>query len=162
MLAKVLSGANVGLESIPVTVEVDIHAQSLPSFTIVGLPSKSVEEAKERVRAAIKNSGAEFPSHRITVNLAPADLPKEGPAFDLPIALGILLASSQIFTNLKNNLFYGELSLDGGLRHTNGVLSMALLVKEKKLDGLYIPTVNAGEAAVVKSINVYPVGNLLN
>ena len=127
MLAKVMSGTTVGLEPVPVTVEVDIYTKGLPSFTIVGLPDKSVEEARERVRAAIKNAGAEFPAHRITVNLAPADLPKEGPAFDLPIALGILLASSQIETDVKNNLFYGELSLDGGLRHTNGVFDLYAL-----------------------------------
>lgn len=162
MFVKVLSGTTVGLEPVPVTVEVDIYTKGLPSFTIVGLPDKSVEEARERVRAAIKNSGAEFPAHRITVNLAPADLPKEGPAFDLPIALGILLASSQIEANVDNNLFYGELSLDGSLRHTNGVLSMALLVKQLHLSGMFIPSVNAAEAAVVRGIKVYPVGNLLN
>src|SRR3989338_4500036 len=101
MLAKVLSGATVGLNSIPITVEVDISAQSLPSFTIVGLPSKSVEESKERVRAAIKNSGAELPPHRIIVNLAPADLQKEGPAYDLPIFFTkIFLFWSQFFLRL--------------------------------------------------------------
>ncbi|MEK7119827.1 MAG: magnesium chelatase domain-containing protein, partial [Patescibacteria group bacterium] len=87
MLAKISSGAVVGLDAVPVTVEVDIASQGLPSFTIVGLPDKAVEESRERVRAAIRNSGAEFPAKRITVNLAPADLPKAGPAYDLPIAL---------------------------------------------------------------------------
>src|SRR3989344_1232548 len=96
MLAKVLSGANVGLDATPVTVEVDIAAQGLPSFTIVGLADRAVEESKERVRAAIRNSGADVPSKKITINLAPADLPKEGPAYDLPIAVGLLLAAEQI------------------------------------------------------------------
>src|SRR4030067_2279891 len=96
MLAKITSAALVGLEAVPVTVEVDIAHQGLPSFTIVGLPDKAVEESRERVRAAIKNSGAEFPAKRITVNLAPADLPKMGPAYDLPIAVGILIASEQL------------------------------------------------------------------
>lgn len=162
MLAKIISGATVGLESIPVVVEVDIYAQSLPSFTIVGLPSKSVEESRERVRAAIKNSGAEFPSHRITVNLAPADLPKEGPAYDLPMALGILIASGQLNTDTSSSLIFGELSLDGSLRHTNGILPMALLAKEKRYKAVYLPEVNAKEAAVVEGIKVYPVSNLIS
>src|SRR5581483_9168202 len=113
MLAKVNSSAIVGLDAVPVEVEVDIAAVGLPSFTIVGLPDKAVEEAKERVRSAIKNSGAEFPSKRITVNLAPADLQKEGPSYDLPIALGILLGSQQLQVDLRDSLFLGELSLDG-------------------------------------------------
>lgn len=162
MLAKVLSGANVGLESIPVIVEVDIHAQSLPSFTIVGLPSKSVEESKERVRAAIKNSGAEFSPHRIIVNLAPADLPKEGPAYDLPIAIGILIASGQLINNISDSLFFGELSLDGTLRHTNGILPIALLSKEKKYKALFLPEVNTKEAAVVAGIKIYPVSSVIS
>jgi magnesium chelatase family protein len=143
-------------------VEVDISTRSLPSFTIVGLPSKSVEESKERVRAAIKNSGAEFPSHRITVNLAPADLPKEGPAYDLPIALGILIASGQLGTNIENSLVFGELSLDGSLRHTNGVLPMAILAKKKKYKALFLPAVNSEEAAVIGGISIYPVTNLIS
>src|SRR3990167_9298613 len=100
MLAKVNSSAVVGLDAVPVEVEVDISQRGLPSFTIVGLPDKAVEEAKERVRSAILNSGAKFPDHRITVNLAPADLPKEGPSYYLPIALGILLADEQITSDI--------------------------------------------------------------
>src|SRR5882762_9657473 len=96
MLAKVFSSAVLGLDGVPVEVEVDISSQGLPSFTIVGLPDKAVEEAKERVRSAIKNTGCDFPQRRITVNLAPADLPKEGASYDLPIALGVLLASGQL------------------------------------------------------------------
>lgn len=161
MLAKVTSGATVGLESVPVEVEVDISSQGLPSFTIVGLPDKAVEESKERVRAAIKNSGAEFPTHRITVNLAPADLPKEGPAYDLPIALGLLIASGQINTGLTDFLVLGELSLDGSVRHTNGILPMSILAKEKKKKKIFLPEVDAKEAAIIEGIKIYPVRSLL-
>ena len=161
MLAKVISGATVGLESIPVEVEVDISSQSLPSFTIVGLPGKAVEEAKERVRAALKNSGADFPTHRITINLTPADLPKEGPAYDLPMALGILLASGQLKTDLSDSLVLGELSLDGTLRHTNGILPMALLAKQLGLKNLFLPSVNAQEAAIIEKVRIFPVRSLL-
>ena len=131
MLAKVNSAAVVGLDAIPIEVEVDIASQGLPSFTIVGLPDKAVEESRERVRAAIKNSGADFPAKRITVNLAPADLPKEGPSYDLPIALGILLASEQLKGDFSDSFFTGELSLDGRLRHTNGILPQTILAKGK-------------------------------
>lgn len=161
MLAKVTSGATVGLEAKLVTVEVDIASAGLPSFTIVGLPDKSVEESKERVRAAIKNSGAEFPAKRITVNLAPADLPKEGPSYDLPIALGILAASGQLEADFKNKLIFGELSLDGGLRPVSGTLSLALLAKEKKLTSVYLPEVSKLEASVVPGLKIYPVTDLV-
>lgn len=162
MLAKVNSSAVVGLDAVAVEVEVDIASQGLPSFTIVGLPDKAVEEAKERVRSAIKNSGADFPPKRITVNLAPADLPKEGPSYDLPIALGILLASGQLSIDVSDSLFMGELSLDGRLRHTNGVLSQTLLAKEKKLKRIFLPQVNAKEAAIVSKVATYPIPTLLS
>ena len=161
MLAKITSGATVGLTGRLVDVEVDIPQEGLPSFTIVGLPDKAVEESKERVRSAIKNSGADFPTTRITVNLAPADLPKAGPAYDLPIALGILIASGQIAPELSDSLFFGELSLDGGLRHTNGILPMAYLAREKRYKKVFIPKVNQTEAAIVEGIKVYPIENLL-
>ncbi|MBI2617342.1 YifB family Mg chelatase-like AAA ATPase [Candidatus Gottesmanbacteria bacterium] len=161
MFAKIHSGATVGLEPIPIIVEVDISTKSLPSFTIVGLPSKSVEESKERVRSAIRNSGAEFPPHRITVNLAPADIPKDGPAYDLPIALGILIASGQLPKVDSRILAYGALSLDGSLTHTNGVLPVTLLAKEKKFTGLYLSEINAKEAAIIDHISVYPCQSLL-
>jgi len=138
MLAKVNSSAVVGLDAVPVEVEIDIASQGLPSFTIVGLPDKAVEEAKERVRSAIKNSGADFPAKRITVNLAPADLPKEGPSYDLPIAIGILLASEQLKADITDALFMGELSLDGRLRHTNGVLPQTMLAKEKNVSRFHM------------------------
>src|SRR3989337_3161357 len=105
MLAKITSGATVGLNATTIDVEVDIPNEGLPSFTIVGLPDKAVEEAKDRVRSAIRNSGADFPAKRITVNLAPADLPQEGPSYDLPIAIGILLASGQLRADVSNFLF---------------------------------------------------------
>src|SRR4030042_4527082 len=162
MLAKGLSGATVGLASVLVEVEVDISARSLPSFTIVGLPGKAVEESKERVRAALQNIGAKFPEHRIIVNLAPADLPKKGPAYDLPIALGILFASGQLNGRIEDCLFFGELSLDGSLRHTNGILPMALLAREKKYKAFYLPEVNAKEAAVIAGIKAYPVSNIIS
>ncbi len=162
MLAKILSGAVVGLESVPVTVEVDIAAQGLPSFTIVGLPDKAVEESRERVRAAIKNSGAEFPTKRITVNLAPADLPKVGPAYDLPIAIGILVASGQLKPMEEPSLCLGEMSLDGTLRHTNGVLPIAMLAKDEKVASFFVPETDAKEAAVIQGVNVYPVASLIS
>ena len=122
MLAKVTSCAVVGLDGAIVEVEVDT-SRGLPSLTIVGLPDTAVQESRERVRAAIKNSGLIYPNKRLTVNLAPADLRKEGPAYDLPIAVGILLASEQAWPDrVENALFVGELSLDGGVRHTTGIL----------------------------------------
>ena len=161
MLAKILSGAVVGLDAVVVTVEVDIASQGLPSFTIVGLPDKAVEESRERVRAAIKNSGAEFPAKRITVNLAPADLPKMGPAYDLPIALGILIASEQLTYVDDDALFLGELSLDGSLRHTNGILPIALLARDQKLTNVFVPSIDAKEAAIIAGISVYSVSSLI-
>ncbi len=160
MLAKIFSGAIIGLEATLVEVEVDIASQGLPAFTIVGLPDKAVDEAKERVRAALKNSGADFPARRITVNLAPADLPKEGPAYDLPIALGILLASGQLQTDISHFLFSGELSLDGSLRPITGALLLALLTKEKNLSSLFLPTTNAQEAALVSDVTIFPTDSL--
>jgi len=162
MLSKVNSSAVVGLDAVPVEVEVDIASQGLPSFTIVGLPDKAVEEAKDRVRSAIRNSGADFPAKRITVNLAPADLPKEGPSYDLPIALGILLASEQLKADIGDSLFMGELSLDGRLRHTNGILSQTLLAKEKKLKRIFLPKKNVKEASIIKGVEVYGIPTLLD
>lgn len=160
MLAKVNSAALIGLDAIAVEVEVDISSQGLPSFTIVGLPDKAVEEAKERVRSAIKNTGAEFPAKRITVNLAPADLPKEGPSYDLPIALGILLASEQIKSDISKFIFMGELSLEGKLRHTSGALPQAILAKDKKYSTLFVPYENAKEAAIIRGLDIIPLTSL--
>lgn len=158
MFAKIISGANIGLNAIPITVETDISAYSLPSFTIVGLGDRAVEESKERVRAAFRNSGAKFPDHRVTVNLAPADLPKEGPAYDLPIALGLLLASGQIANlgklDFSKTLIAGELSLDGTLRKINGVLPLAVLAKQNSMKGLIVPKENGQEAAIIGNLEV--------
>lgn len=159
MFTKVFSATNSGLETIKVDVEVNLANRGLPGFEIVGLPDKAVEESKERVKAAITSSGIDFPNKKITVNLAPADIPKEGSFYDLPIALGIL--SSVFSFNLpENSLFFGELSLDGSLRHTKGAFLLALFAKEKRFKNLFVPTESANEAAVVKDINVYPIKNL--
>lgn len=115
---------------------------------------------RERVRSALKNSGADFPAKRITVNLAPADLPKEGPSYDLPIAVGLLIASGQLQADINNSFFMGELALDGRVRHTNGVLPIALLARDSHIENLYVPTSNAKEASYIKDINIFPVDNL--
>ena len=157
MLVKIKSVANVGLETTAIEVEVDV-SDGFPGFNIVGLASKAVEEARERVKTAIKNSGFPFPSQKITVNLAPADIPKDGAAYDLPIAVGILAASDQCsIINDQSSIFYGELSLDGSLRHTKGVLLVGLYAKD---NAIYVPIESANEAAVVENVTVYPVRNL--
>src|SRR5436853_6439684 len=140
MLAMVRSCAIIGLEGALVEVEVDI-SNGMTAFAIVGLPDAAVNEAKDRVKAAIKNSGCLFPYKRITVNLAPADLRKEGPAYDLPIAIGILMANEQIPMSEQSQevLFLGELSLDGSIRHTNGILHMVALAREKNLKTVFVP-----------------------
>src|SRR6185503_18399258 len=148
MLAKVTSCAVVGLEGVLIEVEVDI-SRGLPSMTIVGLPDMAVQESRERVRAAIKNSGLPFPSERLTVNLAPADIRKAGPAYDLPIAVGILLASEQIYGDVSQVIIMGELSLDGGVRHVSGALPMASLAKRESFSTLFVPAEDAPEAALI-------------
>lgn len=158
-LAKVRTAAVVGLDAQEVEVEVDISS-GLPSMTIVGLPDTAVQEARERVRAAIKNSGFAFPLRRITVNLAPADLRKAGPAYDLPIAIGILLSSEQLSFDALQALFLGELSLNGDLRHTHGILSMVALAKEKEIPAVFVPAINAEEASLAQGVKVIPVGSL--
>lgn len=160
MLAKTTSAAIVSLDAVPVDVEVYIASTGLPSFTIVGLPDKAVEEAKERVRAAIKNSGGEFPAKRITVNLAPAELPKEGASYDLPIAVGILAAAGDIPQISDDTLVLGELSLDGNLRRVTGVLPQVVMAKKTGFKKVFLPKVNAREAALVSDIEIYPVENL--
>ncbi|MFC1949737.1 YifB family Mg chelatase-like AAA ATPase [Chloroflexota bacterium] len=159
MLAKVISCAVVGLEGAIVEVEADI-APGLPSFTIVGLPDAAVQEARERVRAAIRNSGCTFPMKRIVVNLAPADLKKAGPAYDLPIAVGILLSSEQLYADVSKALIIGELSLDGSLRHTNGVLPMVALACEQGFSTVIVPEVDAKEASLIEEATVIPISSL--
>ncbi len=164
MLVKIRSIANVGLKTVPVDVEVDVANQGFPGFTIVGLASKAVEEARERVKTAIVNSKLDFPPKKITVNLAPADLPKDGAAYDLPIALGVLLASGQIRQpadlDFDKDFFYGELSLDGTLRQTRGILLLGLFAQKLKGSSVFVPEPSANEASVVTEIKVFPVKTL--
>ncbi len=160
MLAKIHSGTLVGLEGELVIVEADIASNGLPAFNIVGLADRAVEEARERVRSAIRNSGGDFPAKRITINLAPADLPKEGPLFDLAIAVGILIGSGQLKTDLSDAVLVGELSLDGSLRSTQGVLAMALMAKKRGLKRLMVPEANSKEAGLVRGIEVYGFTNI--
>jgi magnesium chelatase family protein len=160
MLATVLSGALVGIDGLLVEVEVDV-ALGLPQFTTVGLPEGAVKESKDRVRSAIKNSGYEFPPRKITVNLAPADLKKEGSAYDLPIALGILAAEGWLNKErLGAYALLGELSLDGRIKPVHGALPLAVMAREKGLKGLVVPTDNAAEAAVVEGVEVFGVSTL--
>lgn len=160
MLAKVFSCALVGLEGAVVQVEADLNPYALPFVMLVGLPDMAVKESSERVRAAIVNSGLMYPRGRITVNLAPADLRKEGPAYDLPIAAALLALSEQIPSEMDHALFLGELSLDGSVRHVNGVLPMAYLAKEQGYKSIFVPQPDAPEAALVEGLDVYPVETL--
>ena len=160
MLAKVHSCALIGLEGAGVEVEADINPRSLPSVTLVGLPDAAVKESTERVRAAIVNSGLSYPRGRLTINLAPADLRKEGPAYDLPIAVALLILAGQIPSDLEGALFLGELSLDGSVRHVNGILPMAHLAGELGYKSVFVPQADAPEAALVEGIDVYPVDTL--
>lgn len=160
MFAKAISGAVVGIDAELIEVQCDI-ALGLPNFTIVGLPQKEVQESRERIRSALKNAGFEFPAKRITVNLAPADLPKEGVGLDLPLALAILAATEQMNgERIAELLALGELSLDGELRPVKGVLPIALAARKAGLKGLLVATGNAEEAAIVADIKVYPVAHL--
>lgn len=160
MLTKILSTAHFGLETIPIEVEVNVSKKGFPSFSIIGLPSKAVEEAKERVKTALTNSGIKIPEAKIIVNLAPADIPKEGSCYDLPIAIGILASLNFVKLPSEKSFFYGELSLDGSLRHTKGVFLLALEAKKLKIKNLFVPSNSAQEARVVKEINIYPVNSL--
>lgn len=160
VLAKVLSSAVIGIDAYLVEVEVDI-VKGLPVFTTVGLPEAAVKESKERVKSAVNNSGYAFPDDRITVNLAPANIKKEGTGFDLPIALGILTALEYIPQPLINNyLIMGELSLDGRVKPVKGTLPMAIAAKDAGYQGIIVPFENRHEAAVVDSIDVFPVRTL--
>lgn len=160
MLAKVKSAAIYGIDSLPVDVEADL-SNGLPSFIIVGLPDKAIEESKERIRSAIKNAGANFPQRRITVNLAPANVRKAGPAFDLPIAVAILLADKQITKErLANSMIVGELALGGEVRPINGVLAIAQLAKSEGIKQIFVPIENAAEAGLVDGTEIIPITTL--
>lgn len=156
MAALIYSAATIGLEAVTVAVEADV-GRSLPNFLIVGLPGAAVQEARERVRAAVKNSGLVFPTTRVTVNLAPGSVRKEGPMYDLPIALAVLLASGALVPRrpIEKTMFVGELALDGALRPVRGVLTAALQAKADGFETIVVPVVNGPEAALVSGITVY-------
>src|SRR5512134_3506441 len=160
MLARVYSCAVIGLEGVIVEVEVD-YSNGLPAVIIVGLPDAAVQESRERVQTAVKNAGLHFPRHRVVVNLAPAAVRKEGPAYDLPIALGvILLAGFLPHDVVDNTLVLGELSLDGVVRHTRGILPMAATARANGFQRMFVTEVDAPEAALIPNLKVYPVRTL--
>src|SRR5712691_6775937 len=160
VLASLRSAAVFGVDACPVHVEVDVSF-GLPGFTMVGLPDASVRESRDRVRSAIKNSGFEFPAHRITVNLAPADVRKAGASFDLPIALGILAAQGVVERReIEDLVLLGELSLDGSIHATRGVLPIAVAARRDGVSGILLPAPNAGEAAIVSGLDVFAVSSL--
>jgi magnesium chelatase family protein len=160
MLSKVLSASLLGIDALPVEVEVDISSRGLPHFSVVGLPDAAVKESRDRVKAALKNIGFNFPLRPITVNLAPADLKKEGSAFDLPIAVGLAASEGAVpLESLRGTLFSGELSLDGRVKPVRGVLSMALLARAAGCR-LILPHENAREAAIVEGVDVHGAENL--
>jgi magnesium chelatase family protein len=163
MLAKVASASVKGIEAHLLEIEVDIRRGSMPSIVIVGLPDAAVKESRDRIRTAFTNTGYKFPSqHKLTINLAPADIKKEGPVYDLPIAIGVLAANDIIPTgNLKSCAIIGELALEGIVRPVKGVLSMAIICKEKGIKRLILPNANAYEASVVDGLEIIPVNNLI-
>ena len=160
MFARVNSLGTFGMDVFPVTVEADISS-GLPRFDVVGLPDSAVSESRDRVHSAIKNCGFTFPVSRITVNLAPADRRKEGPIYDLAMFVTLLLASGQLNANTEGYAFLGELSLDGKIRHINGVLPMVISAQQNGFHSVFVPEVNANEAAVVEGINVLPVNSVM-
>jgi magnesium chelatase family protein len=162
MLAKVNCCALVGLDGTLVEVEVDSAYAQMPTITLVGLPSTSVKEAKDRVWAAIRNCGLKFPVGRLTINLAPADLRKEGPSYDLAIAIGVLAASGQVPPDeLNDALVLGELSLDGNVRHARGVIAAATLARSLGFSRVFVPAEDAAEAALIPGVEVIPVDHLI-
>ncbi len=162
MSSKILSAAVIGLDAEIVEVEADTGGGELGNFTVVGLPDAAVQESRERVRSAIKNSGFDFPKLKVTVNLAPADLKKHGPSYDLAIAMSILIATKKVISKQKldETIFLGELALNGDLRPVNGVLSIAMKAKNKNITTLFVPAVNAKEAKLVKELKIIPIDSL--
>src|SRR3989344_2912565 len=162
MPTKVLSGAVLGLDGVIVETETDI-TPGLPTVIIVGLPDTAVQEARERVRSAIKNSGFSFPRGRVAVNLAPADLPKSGSLYDLPIAVSILIEAGFLAANsefLSDSLFIGELALDGRVRGVPGVLPIAISAQKQNIKNIFLPTANSLEASPISGVNILPVSTL--
>jgi magnesium chelatase family protein len=160
MLARIFSCAVIGLDGVVVDVEVDIGL-GLPGMTIVGLPDAAVQESRERVQAAVKNAGIEFPRKRIIVNLAPASVRKEGPAYDLPIALGVLVMMGRLpQVACDEAMVVGELSLDGSVRHSRGVLPMSVVARQRSFRRIFVPQSDAAEAALIPDLEVIPVSSL--
>jgi magnesium chelatase family protein len=160
MLARVFSCAVVGLDGVIVEVEVD-YTNGLPATIIVGLPDAAVQESRERVQTAIKNAGLHFPRHRIVVNLAPASVRKEGPAYDLPIALGVIILSGRLpLEAVQDTIVVGELSLDGIVRHTRGILPMAAAARANGYNRMAVPEEDAAEAALIPDLEIIPVRTL--
>lgn len=160
MLSRIYSCAVVGLDGVIVEVEVD-YSNGQPGVTIVGLPDAAVQESRERVQTAIKNAGLHFPRHRIVVNLAPATVRKEGPAYDLPIALGVILLSGHLpQESVQDTIVVGELSLDGIVRHARGVLPMAATARQMGFKRMFVPESDAAEAALIPNLEIIPVKTL--
>jgi magnesium chelatase family protein len=160
MLARIFSCAVVGLDGVVVEVEVD-YTNGLPGMTLVGLPDAAVQESRERVQTAVKNAGLHYPRHRVVVNLAPATVRKEGPAYDLPIALGVIVLGGHLPPeSLENTLVVGELSLDGIVRHTRGILPMAATARQQGYPRMMVPAMDAAEAALIPDLEVIPVNTL--
>ena len=160
MLARVYSCAVIGLEGVIVEVEVD-YSNGLPAVIIVGLPDAAVQESRERVQTAVKNAGLNFPRHRVVVNLAPAAVRKEGPAYDLPIALGVMVLAGFLPQEcIENTIVVGELSLDGLVRHARGVLPMAATARANGFKRMFVPEVDAPEAALIPDLEIIPVKSL--
>jgi magnesium chelatase family protein len=162
MLAIVRACAVVGLDGKIIEVQVDFNPRAtLPIFSIVGLPDSAVRESRERVRAAIKNSGLQFPNKAYVVNLSPADLPKYGPAYDLAIAVGVLAVTDQIpLKAIEDAVYLGELSLDGSIRHVKGVMSMVMAAEQEKMNAVYLPPEDALQAAQISQIAIFPTPTL--
>ncbi len=161
MLSKIYSSATYGIEAYIVEVETNVE-RNIPSFTIVGLPDNAIKESRERVSAAIKNSGFEFPIKKITINLAPADIKKEGSSFDLAVAIGIIRTSEKLTDNmLSDTVFLGELSLDGTLRPIKGALPIAIEARNKGIKRIILPADSAKEASLVSEVEVFGMTNLI-
>lgn len=157
MVSKIRSIGLYGIDAYDVQIQADISPKSKAAFDIVGLPDSAVRESRDRVRSAIKNSGYRYPLGHITVNLAPADVKKEGSVYDLPVLLSLLIAGGQIepTVNMEECIFIGEVSLDGSLRHVNGVLAMAISARQNGIKNFFVPSANAAEGSVVEGINIY-------
>src|SRR5690606_29744448 len=163
MLARLRTATIVGIEAIRVDVEVEVVDIGMPHFGIVGLPDASVRESRDRVRAAIRNAGFQFPRHKVVISLSPADLRKAGAAFDLPIAIGILAASGGIARERFDEwLIIGELGLNGAVLPTRGVLPVAVHARRAGVDALLLPALNAPEAAVVGGVSLFPARSLVD